>query len=168
MASTCRFIINIFIIFGFGIAFTVLMPGQAGQSEFEFGKPVYMALLALLGDFDLSQVDEYFASEPFSDRPSGLVMAVMLMLYVFLAAVVLVNLLIALMSARFERLSEQASEIWLFERMRLYREYKVQGMPGMSLLRFAYRSLVRVSVRIFLRLISCMMRRISGMQFHLR
>ncbi|KAL1503694.1 hypothetical protein AB1Y20_012167 [Prymnesium parvum] len=118
------FIINIFIILGFGIAFTVLMPGLAGMSDFEFGKPVYMALLALLGDFNLEAVSEYYAARPYWDHPTSFVMPVMLMLYVFIAAVVLVNLLIALMSARYEKLSEKANEIWLYERLKLYEEYK--------------------------------------------
>lgn len=119
-----RFVINIFIICGFGIAFTILMPGIAGQSSFEFDKPIYMALLALLGDFDMSRVSEYYASTAFWERPTPNVMSILLLFYAFLAAVVLVNLLIALMSHRFEKLQEKASEIWLFERLRLYKEYK--------------------------------------------
>ena len=45
--------LNIFVMLGFGVAFTVLMPGEAAMSSFEFAKPIYKSLRALLGDFDL-------------------------------------------------------------------------------------------------------------------
>eukprot|EP00966_Prymnesium_polylepis_P070756 1644295-Prymnesium_polylepis.1 len=56
--------INGFIILGFGVAFTVLMPGEAGKSDFEYDKPFWKSLRALLGDFDVSGVFDYYESAP--------------------------------------------------------------------------------------------------------
>ena len=60
--------INGFIILGFGVAFTVLMPGEAGKSDFEYDKPFWKSLRALLGDFDVSGVFDYYESAPMWER----------------------------------------------------------------------------------------------------
>eukprot|EP00966_Prymnesium_polylepis_P253618 5862198-Prymnesium_polylepis.1 len=127
MASDIKnwFQINVFIIVGFGIAFTVLMPGDSGVlNDFEFDKPFWIPMRALLGDFDINHEMEYYRSANAWDRPTSFALPVLLMIYVFIATVILVNLLIAQMSARYEKVTALASETFLFNRMKLYKEYK--------------------------------------------
>eukprot|EP00966_Prymnesium_polylepis_P023199 533865-Prymnesium_polylepis.1 len=51
-------------------------------------------------------------------------MPTLLLAYVFLSTVILVNLLIAQMSARYETVQEKSAELWLFNRLYLFKEYK--------------------------------------------
>ena len=118
------FVINIFVILGFGVAFTVLMPAEAAMSSHELDKPMYMALRALLGDFDLDAVQDAYNSATIWERPTQTMMPLLVLLYVSISTIVLVNLLIAQMSASYEKVTEKATQLWLFERMSLYKEYK--------------------------------------------
>eukprot|EP00966_Prymnesium_polylepis_P194760 4514846-Prymnesium_polylepis.1 len=121
--------INLLLTIGFGVSFTVLLPGESAMSEFELDKPFYKAFRAILGDFDISGTYEYFSSATIIERPTHLIMPLLLLFYIFLATIILVNLLIAQMSERYTTVLSVAQEEWLYNRMILYKEYKDDRDP---------------------------------------
>ena len=113
-----------FISVGFGIAFTVLMPGTTyGMLT---ARPFFLPWWGLLGDFDMDAIYDYYA---ITDYPTAFVMPVLMFVYMFVTTVVLVNLLIAQMSMRYESIMEQADQVWKAKRVALIKEYKAPPRP---------------------------------------
>ena len=113
--------------FGFGAAFAVLMPGYATAPWFHVldQSPLWQPFWGLFGDFDLAAMEEY---SNFEHYEMSFALPVLLWVYMFLATVVLINLLIAQMSATYENVKAQGEEMWQFERAQLILEYK-DGKP---------------------------------------
>ena len=81
-----------FISLGFGVAYTILMPGQT----FEYDRPFFRPFWGLLGDFDTESIDEYFPLDPTFVISHELTM-ILTWGYTFFTTILLVNLLIAQM-----------------------------------------------------------------------
>ena len=113
--------------FGFGAAFAVLMPGYARAPLYHVldQSPLWQPFWGLFGDFDLAAMEEY---SDFEHYEMSFALPVLLWVYMFLATVVLINLLIAQMSATYENVKAQGEEMWQFERAQLILEYK-DGKP---------------------------------------
>ena len=82
----------VFISIGFGVAYTILMPGQT----YEYNRPFFRPFWGLLGDFDTVSIDEYFPLEQDSVLTRELSM-LLTWIYTFFTTILLVNLLIAQM-----------------------------------------------------------------------
>uniref|UniRef100_A0A7S4BVR2 TRPM SLOG domain-containing protein n=1 Tax=Chrysotila carterae TaxID=13221 RepID=A0A7S4BVR2_CHRCT len=87
----------IFITIGFGVAFTVLLPGYSSSAQ-EYGeiyaRPFFWPFWGLLGDFDVTEIYEYYSTV---NQPEATVAVWLLFIYMFITTIVLVNLLIAQM-----------------------------------------------------------------------
>lgn len=118
------FFLVLFISIGAGVAFTILLPGYstiAQEHPGVFARPFWRSFWALVGHFEIEDIFEYYSQ---SDQPQGTVMIVLFFLYLFLTTVVLVNLLIAQMSSRYEAIQQEGINVWLQERILLIQEFK--------------------------------------------
>lgn len=123
------FNVTLVITIGFGVAYTVLMPAGSSiaQTNGNFlGRPFFQPFWGILGDFDAASVLEYYSVEEF---PASTLMPLLLWVYNFLTTIVLVNLLIAQMSARYEIMQEVGYNVWLAERINLIKEFKDERDP---------------------------------------
>ena len=71
----------------------------------------------------------------------------MLFIYMFVVTIVLVNLLIAQMSERYEQARDKGREVWLAERIKLFQEYKDDrsSLPApLNILIFVFRDLPKL------------------------
>jgi len=124
-----------FFSFGTGVALTILMPAQ---NSLEYMRPFWRPFWGLLGESFTDEAENYFehtkqasADHFFIDwrgMPSVLV-PVLGFLYLFFTTVVLVNLLIAQMSARYESVVAEGYEKWLAERVALIKEFQDERDP---------------------------------------
>ena len=117
------FIVLVLIIsLGTGFSFTLLMPGlrQILDSRVQFASSgILMPFWGLLGmgDIDITQELGY-------ESPTYVIVPLVTYFYLFLATVILINLLIAQMSATYDRVKENSRLFWLFERSKLILEAK--------------------------------------------
>jgi len=108
-----------------GVSYTVLMPAIAYEVE---DAPLFRPLWGLLGDFDTETIHAYF--EEYGDGNDHrhhllkITMLVLCYIYTFFMTIVMVNLLIAQMSSRYEGFVEEGHETWLKNRVELIKEYK--------------------------------------------
>jgi len=118
------FSLTILITIGFGVSYAVLMPAASATAQTHanyLGRPFFQPFWGLLGDFDAESVFEYYSVEEF---PAAVLMPLMLWVYNFLTSIVLVNLLIAQMGARYDFVMEIGEVEWTAERIELIKEYK--------------------------------------------
>jgi len=114
--------ITLFVSAGFGMAYTVLMPAEMFGSNLPLSNPFW----AMLGDYHREQVIDYF---PHVETPGVLgyerfACDILIFLYTFFMTIVMINLLIAQMGARFDQMTEQGYEQWQQQKVQLIREYK--------------------------------------------
>ena len=85
----------------------------------------------LLGDFDIDSVYESYEV----GSADGVVMGALLFVYMFVVTIVLVNLLIAQMSARYESVTAGSHEEWVLEKIDLVEEVAASHLarPSLSL-----------------------------------
>jgi len=142
--------ITVFITIGFGVAYAVLMPGASGVAQGNANwleRPFWQPFWGLLGDFDTGAVFDYYATEDF---PASTIMPIMLAAYNFVTSIILVNLLIAQMSARYEVMQEVGYSVWLAERISLIKEYKDEREelpPPLNLIRLFVYTIPRLLMR---------------------
>tara|TARA_B110001452_G_scaffold214663_1_gene185624 strand:- start:646 stop:1455 length:810 start_codon:yes stop_codon:yes gene_type:complete len=111
-------ILALFGTIGFGVAFTVLTPGEVTGDDRPFLRPFWV----LVGDFDRFAVGDYSA-ESGVEWEGGVLSSTLLFVYVFMMTVVLVNMLIAQMSSTYERLKHEQRGLWLAGRVVMLYEY---------------------------------------------
>lgn len=115
--------------FGFGVAFSVLMPGaSASDPAYHIldTSPLWQPFWGLFGDFDLEAMEE---NTPFGAYDINFAAPVLLWVYMFLTTIMLVNLLIAQMSDTYARVSAEGNKRWQFQRAQLILEYKDLKAP---------------------------------------
>jgi hypothetical protein len=163
------------ITLGFGIGFTVLMPATTYGPI--FARPFFRGMWGLLGDFDLDSVYENYDH----DDLGSIIMPAMLFVYMFVVTarparvelarpacrrltqfrmvqIILVNLLIAQMSARYEECMAEGERLQLAAQIRLFKEMKDDRgslPPPLNLLFLVTRDLPWL----FARLRDCCLRR---------
>ena len=115
----------IFPTLGFSLAFTMILPSQVYLKS-DARWPFFIPFWGLLGDLDIdtmsemTPVDSYFADH-FAHA--------LLWIYMFVATIVLVNLLIAQMSSSYAKVEEAASQFHNWAYMELVRDSKDQLSP---------------------------------------
>ena len=123
------------ISFGWGVALTVLMPAQ---NSLEYSRPFWRPFWGLLGESFTDEAEAYFehtkqaTGDHFFFDMRGLPSVLVPLLgfvYLFTTTVVLVNLLIAQMSARYESVVAEGYEKWLAERVALIKEFQDERDP---------------------------------------
>lgn len=154
----------IFISLGTGVCLAAMIPARMHSPYFPglHESPFWAPFWGLLGDFDLGVVDDAIGwpegtiGEGFMYvlHPRYMV-PVVILIYMLFANIVLVNLLIAMMGSTYERLSERATEEWVYERAHLILEFKDTKGPLppplniFSLLPFYGQRLLRFLARTF-------------------
>jgi len=113
------FLIAATVSIGFGVAYTLLMP----MNTYEFDRPFFQPFYGMLGDFNREQAYSYFGHEHTTIGKSWAV-PFLVWIYTFFMTILMVNLLIAQMGARYERMSNEGHETWLLQFVGLVREYK--------------------------------------------
>jgi len=130
-------VLTVVISFGFGAAFAVLDPvgmvdGNGLSEEDGRGQRVIDSFISLSSPFWLSawglvQNMPSGSSTRIFNRPvypAHWLLPFLALIYLFVAAIVLVNLLIAAMSSTYEEIRIKGMREWQFERAKLIREYK--------------------------------------------
>lgn len=120
-------VLALMVSLGTGFSFKLLMPGleRTIDSNIEFANlPLFLPIWGLLGMGDLaeSQTIGY-------ESPSNIIVPVLYFVYLILATIVLINLLIAQMSATYERVKTLSREEWLFNRAEIILESKDEKGP---------------------------------------
>ena len=82
--------------------------------------PVFRSFWALFGEYDVERLLRQINDE----KPTVVMLPLLLWLYLFIATVILINLLIAQMSDTYSNITAQALEYWQFERCRLVSEFQ--------------------------------------------
>ena len=107
----------------FGIAFATLQPGAMAEYE-PYGilglAPLFVPFWGLFGEFDVSRIIRQVSDE----KPTVVVLPLLLWIYLFAATIILVNLLIAQMSDTYSRIMGESIEHWKFEHCQLVTEFK--------------------------------------------
>ncbi len=75
---------------------------------------------SLLGDFDLEGIYQFLEL----GTPAHVILPMLLFVYTFTATILLVNLLIAQMSATYDDVRLRSELYWQFERVALIKDYK--------------------------------------------
>ena len=102
----------------------------------------------LLGDFDIDSVYESYEV----GSADGVVMGALLFVYMFVVTIVLVNLLIAQMSARYESVMAGSHEVWVIEKINLVEDSKDGKSwlpPPLNFFTFIFYDLPRMMYVIF-------------------
>jgi len=105
---------------GFGVAYTILMP----MNTYDFDRPFFQPFYGMLGDFNREQVYTYFDHDYTTVGWRGPFVELLDWIYTFFMTILMVNLLIAQMGARYERMTNEGHETWLLQFVGLVREYK--------------------------------------------
>lgn len=101
----------------FGVAFSILLPHSTYGPL--WSRPFFRGLWGVLGDFDIDFVDSYEVGSL-----DGLLMGALTFVYMFVVTIVLINLLIAQMSARYENVMAGANEAYVLEKINLVEDAK--------------------------------------------
>jgi len=119
----------IFLI-SFGGALVTLMP-MHGSAGFNADGAFYIPWWAMYGEF--GEIDDLGRSGGWSGTP-------LVWLYTFIVQIVLVNLLIAMMTETYQRIQEDADNVWKFQRVSLVDEFASNFFvpPPFSLFHTAY------------------------------
>lgn len=120
--ATLLFLITI----GFGFAFAVLQPQQASEQGFEFilgNHPIWSSWWGLFGDYDRQSMYAQMGSQ----QPMATLAPLFLWVYEFFSVVLLMNLLVALMSDTYARVTAEGELRWKYARAQLIREYLTQS-----------------------------------------
>ncbi len=142
--ATLLFLITI----GFGFAFAVLQPQLASENRFGFvlgAHPFWLAWWGLFGEFDLDTIYEQAGEQ----QPTAILAPVFLWVYEFFSVVLLMNLLVALMSDTYARVTAEGELRWKYARAQLIREYLTQSpLPApFNILYYAFYSMPRAAYR---------------------
>merc|ERR1719502_144589 len=116
----------IIITTGFCVAFSVLQPGDVSRAAAWSDGPFLRPFWGLVGDFERDKVEEYFSD---AANPERVVAPVMLFMYMIISSIILVNLLIAQMSSKFEKIMNDANVLWLQELVQMILEFKDDRDP---------------------------------------
>jgi len=109
---------------GFGFAFKCVMPNNQAVYASTFTNPIFIPLWALVGaPPDIEQVAGY-ENLLAHEEPTQQIFAALMWGYLFVATLVLVNLLIAAMTSTYERVKEDSRLYWQFERTKVILEFK--------------------------------------------
>ena len=82
--------------------------------EMSFSRPFFVPFWGLVGDIELGAVEEVISAL----SPTQYIAPLLIWTYLVFANIVLVNLLIATMTATYERVKNQSQLYWNFERRR--------------------------------------------------
>uniref|UniRef100_A0A7S3BQR6 Ion transport domain-containing protein n=1 Tax=Haptolina ericina TaxID=156174 RepID=A0A7S3BQR6_9EUKA len=117
-------VVLIILTFGFGFALVGLLPNNSAPYNSQYTYSFYIPLWALVGaPPDLEQIaslENMLAHE----SPTHPIAVMVLWVYLFVAGLVLVNLLIAAMTSTYERVKEESQLYWQFERTKVILEFK--------------------------------------------
>ena len=122
------FFIESVLIAAFGVAFAVLQPGamQAYSAHEVMGRaPLYVPFWGMFGEFDL----EKMIMQVNDEKPTIIVLPLLLWVYMFVSSVILVNVLIAQMADTFSKITGEGLLRWQFERAQLISEFKETKPP---------------------------------------
>ena len=121
--SGCVTLILLWILVGFGLGFSGLLPFER-LSASVFLHPFWYSFRALLGDFDVAAV--YDALGDSHDPSTGIVSTVavvLLLLCAYFATIVIVNLMVAIMTSAYQAVREESALNRKFRRVALVRDY---------------------------------------------
>ena len=107
----------------FGVAFATLQPdAMAVYEPYEIlgNAPIFRSFWALFGEYDIERLIRQINDE----KPTIVILPLLMWLYLFAATIILVNLLIAQMSDTYSSVTAQSLEYWQFERCRLVSEFQ--------------------------------------------
>jgi preprotein translocase subunit Sec61beta len=121
--STLLFLITI----GFGFAFFTLLPTRVSDAPgigfFLGSHPVFDSWWGMFGDYDRGSMYRDLGTQ----MPTAIIAPTMLFLYEFFSVVLLMNLLVALMSDTYARVTAEGELNWQYARAGLIREYLTQS-----------------------------------------
>lgn len=121
--ATLLFLITV----GFGFAFVTLLPTRVADSpgaEFFLGPhPVWDSWWGMFGDYDRHTIYRQIGNQ----MPTAVLAPTMLWIYEFFSVVLLMNLLVALMSDTYARVTAEGEVNWQYARAGLIREYLTQS-----------------------------------------
>lgn len=120
--------IQFILTLSFGIAFANLQPGamDAYPSHQILGlSPMWVPFWALYGQFDIDRIQHQINDE----RPTIVTLPLFLFAYMFIASIIMINLLIAMMSETFSKITSEGLQRWQFERCQLISEFKETKPP---------------------------------------
>jgi hypothetical protein len=120
--------IQLTLLVAFGIAFAVLQPGPmaAYDAHEVLGRaPFWVPFWGLYGEFSMDRM----LLQVNDEKPTIVLLPLLLWLYLFIATIILVNLLIAQMSDTFSRITGEGLLRWQFERCQLISEFKETKPP---------------------------------------
>lgn len=119
-------VIQLTLALAFGVAFAVLQPGpMAAYATYNVLSPMFISFWALFGDFS----KETAVLQVNDEQPTAILMPLLLWIYLFVATIILVNLLIAQLSDTFVRITGEGLQRWQFERCLLVNEFKETKPP---------------------------------------
>ena len=115
---------------GFSAFFAIVMPGYVVYGDL-ITLPGYQPFWGLLGEFDLEAISTYVPAG--GADPNSTLVPVAMYAYIFVATIVLINLLIAQMGDVYGEVKEKAREFWAFEflsdTVREYKDYRKLPAP---------------------------------------
>lgn len=122
-------IVQMVLMASFGVAFATLQPGVMGAYEsYDIlgSAPLYVPFWGLFGEVDLLRMLRQINNE----LPTQVLLPVLLWIYLFLACIILVNLLIAQITNTYSRIMDKSLSHWQLERCRLVDEFKDSKPPA--------------------------------------
>jgi len=122
-------VLLILILLGYGVAAIAVQEPTRGWDDSLFMEIMFRPAFQMYGETFLDQIHEDstcvgpdFISCTFYSKLS----VVLLMFYLLIANILLVNLLIAMMSSRYEQVAEESMEYWSLEYTKMLEEFRVK------------------------------------------